>query len=234
MSEVIPVEVASQSAFLEQYITPLLPIAELLYYACGIGLFIVAIIGLKQLRLARKTAKVNSARESLKLSAEQCERYAKQIIPTARKLLETINASNLNDFFDAWEIKVSKTHIELIRNKKITSNIQPSQLPLNEICEVLNGIESFSQFFTCGLANELCAYHCLGKAHIDLVTKLLPFIIIHRTSSKHNYWKNTLCLYIIWKNRCEKETLSAKQKELQKALNSIEDVNIPIIDIDCE
>lgn len=211
-------------SFAAQYIEPLLPYAELLYYSCGIGLLVVAIIGLHQIVIAKRAIHITSRREALKLSAEQCKRYSDEIIPLTSKVLD---ATRSDAFFDSWESKLTKNGISLVRKpEKITIKSLPK-----ELTSLLNSIESFSQFFTCGLADERSAYNCLGGAHVETVTRYLPILMLQ---AKQGYWKNTMTLYFSWRMRKEREKLSLQRKELEQQMNDNADVSIPILGADCK
>ena len=52
------VQVISNTSFANQYITPLLPYFEILYYLCSFALLVVAIIGLRQFVLTKRIEKL--------------------------------------------------------------------------------------------------------------------------------------------------------------------------------
>ncbi|MEK5374521.1 hypothetical protein [Paenibacillus sp. FSL P2-0173] len=59
-------------------------VLEITYFITSSLLFIIAIIGLQQLSIARNSAKMNAKREAYKLAAEQCSYYLEVIVSKVR------------------------------------------------------------------------------------------------------------------------------------------------------
>ena len=83
------------------------PFFELIYFASGVIIAITAIKALGQLKLTKKTLSTNSERDALRITAEQCDNYLKNIIPLQIELNEQIEKNNVK-FFDNWKIEINK------------------------------------------------------------------------------------------------------------------------------
>ena len=99
-----------EQSFTSKYVIPSLPYFEIFYYLCTLGLLVVAIIGLRQIVLARKIAKANAKRDALKVAADQCKNYADKIIPLAGVLAEKTQNLKLKQ---AFCVSVEKNQIRI-------------------------------------------------------------------------------------------------------------------------
>ena len=229
------VQIAENTTFTNQYVVPILPYFEILYYLCSFGLLIVAIIGLKQFVLTRRIAKANSRRDALKVSAEQCKNYADNILPLVRILLSKTHKLKMKE---AFSVSVKNSTIQVKRESPLTdSDYKAFQEVYSDFANAFNAIESFSQYLTSGLADERNAYLCLGDLHLSVVKPFLPILVME--AQEGNMWCNTLRIYVIWYNRKQRDIVENKQNSLikqerllEKQKKNFDDTGISIIDVD--
>jgi len=214
-------DIIQQQTFFSTYLEPLMPYAELCYYICGIFILIVAFLGLRQIKIAKQTFHINSTREGLKLTAEQCKMYADEIIPVWKDIYKDIKD---NVFLKSWEFKSDNQKFELVftgNEDDVKKLVIPDNLSL-----LLNKIEAFSLFFACRIANEKAAFLCLGLAHVDIIKKVLPIIM---PMYQKGYFKNTMFLFSLWSQRIEQEKLLNKKYEIEKMLKKSNKIDLSVI-----
>lgn len=201
--------------------TYLLQILQGLYFLSGIGLFVAAIIGLKQLTIAKETAKMNAKRESLKLANSQINFYLTDIIK-----LQDI----LDDEIEEKDVRIYKNAQFIIDGKKITVKLNSSKEEFKKITtitkpllNVLNAMECFSSFFISGLADEEIAFKAVGKTFCNTARKLMPDLVLHAPGGYHT---DVLDLFLLWNARLEKRDLQKKKETVEERLSKIDNKTI--------
>lgn len=205
----------------EKYVVPILPYFDILYCLLTLGLLIVAWKGLKQIALGREIANLNAHRDALKVAAEQCKLYAETIIPASTHL--SLNPKLLQ-IIDSFSVSVKNSTISLTPNKgiKVESDINSIRFD-SDFISLLNAIESFSQYFTSGLADEENAYKCLGYAHLSIVSPFIPLLVLRDQVRHEHKWRNTLTLFITWHERQHMEKIEYQKQELSKTTQLLEE-----------
>jgi hypothetical protein len=178
-------------------------------------------VGLRQLTIAKDNAKMNATREAYKLAADQCSYYLEHIIPLQNKLDKLIDDRKI-EFFQKAKVTVGKDKIEVRNdsNKEFKEEIEPIA---EDLLAVLNRMESFSIFFTSGVASESVAFSSVGATFCNTTISLLP--IIARVSSDGNF-QNVQKLFFVWHARVQLEKLRLNKEMLEKQLIYIEEKNI--------
>jgi len=229
-----------EPSFIAKYIDPILPYCELVNCLLTLGFLVVAIIGLKQISLARQAANLNATRDALKVSAEQCRHYANRIIPLA----DTLSSRRKEfSFFDCFSFSVKQSRILLEKNRDIKpADVQQLDTAYySEFAPLFNEVESFCQYLTSGLADEKDAYLCLGDAFLSMISPYIPLLVL-RAQEGHK-WCNTLAIFVTWYNRQkresierEKHAISEKSDSLdkEKALYDSDGINVLDIDSFCK
>ncbi|MGV0967280.1 hypothetical protein [Empedobacter falsenii] len=94
-------------------------ILEVIYFLTGPFLVIIALYGLKQIRLAsvqiretRESRRISSQREAYQIAAEQCKYYLETIIPLVNNLDKIIKEKNL-EYFSKTEITINSDEINI-------------------------------------------------------------------------------------------------------------------------
>lgn len=223
-------------SFTERFVVPALPFFEILYYLSSFGLLIVAIIGLKQISLGRQIAVVNARRDALKVSAEQCKLYSDTILPFS-STLRSNQLYQLYTGFLSFSVKDSTIYVTP-KDSKIDVDKYLVSLDSNFL-RFFNAIESFSQYFTSGLADEENAYECLGNVHLSIASPYIPLLALRDQARCEHNWRNTLKLFVTWYARQQLENIEYKKSKLshttellenEEALHTFEPISV--LDVD--
>lgn len=181
-------------------------VLEIIYFLTTPLLLIVTILGLKQITVAKNTAKENERRESYKLALEKSSCYVKEIIMKSLVVFEYLKEKDI-DSFGTSSIQVKNKNLKVKTNFTVDMD---SQEKYNEFITIANEIDVFAVCFVAGVAEEKIAYDIVGEHYIELVEKLLPIIGVNGIQS----YGNLLNLYYKWKER---------SKEKQYVVNRIND-----------
>ena len=188
-------------------------IFELLYFISGIVIAGTAIVALRQLTLAKRELSVNSQRDALRITAEQCENYLKNIVPLHLELNEQIEKNNIK-CFDGWKVEIIHNTISIQHSSEnVNNDVQPV---INLIFNILDATEAFSNYFIFGLADEEKAYRTIGYAYIGNTEKLMPILLCIDNSG---YYRSTIDLFAMWKNNYEKDVLNQNKNEIDDRLS---------------
>lgn len=192
-------------------ITVIKPIVELLYFISGIGLAVFAYYGLQQIAVMKSTSATQARRDALQLTSEQCTLYFEKIIPLQNAFLESLKSKNI-EYFEGWSVEISGNKITAKRKSPPDSE---GLLIVAANLAFLNNMEAFSVYFTSKVADEIIAYHTLGKTFLGTVEKLMPWILHCR---EDGYYKNIVELFVLWHVRAENEKLMAEKDSIEKKI----------------
>ena len=206
-----------EPSFIARYIDPVLPYCGIINCFLTFGALLIARMGLKQISLARQTAIVNAKRDALKIAAEQCQLYADKIILPASELLASKVYSEFNKSY-SFSVKDSSIIIN-----QVGADVDHKAIFWDDdFIRVFNAIESFSQYFTSGLADEEDAYNCLGNVHLKIVSPFIPLLVLRDQKDHEHNWRNTLKLFVNWYSRQQQEIIERKKHELSEAAKLLE------------
>jgi len=153
-----------------------------------LGLVIIAILGLRQLSLAKKglqqsaqLARKAALRESYKLAADQCHSYAGDIVPLIDKCDSELKSLGMNTVLDSFSIQLIDNGIQIKapspfplifkNDPSLWEKVVRSTLPVH------NALEAFSVMFTEGIAAEEVAFSSVGRSFCFNVKRHAPLII---------------------------------------------------------
>ena len=130
------------------------------------------------LTTAKDDLQIRIRRESVILAAEQVEKFGKEIIPSAAKVVDRVRAEGIqinewkleNTLFDTASIKDFEA-----ANKWLRSFKKPEDVPA--LIQILNGLESFAIYFVGGAADERVAYPSVSPVFCSLVRQLAPLLV---------------------------------------------------------
>jgi hypothetical protein len=193
------------------------PYLEAIYFVTGGPLLAVfAFLALKQIQVAKQTAKTSSLREAYRLAAEQAHVYATEIIPKLNELDRLINEKKITLFSEA-KVTVQKGQVRIVRTKAGNELDQIIQiLPL--FLETINRMETFALWFTSKVAAESIAYSSVGPSFVRSVQKLLPPIVVSANNQNH---ENLMRLFLLWYERLEKGRLERERSTLEAKLRGM-------------
>ncbi len=198
-------------------------ILELTYFASGPLLFIVACIGLYQLKIAKDTARLNARRDSLRLAASECDYYHRQIIPLLNALDTAIQENGIV-FFERSEVDVQGETIRVRPNlakDELVKELEKLMTIIKETTEVFNAMEAFALFFVSGVADERVAFSSVGKTYCNSVKQYLPDLV--PISQDGEYYQNIIKLFLIWNTRFEKQQLLKDKGRIEQQLAKVRD-----------
>lgn len=175
---------------------------DLVEICSSILLVIAAYLGLwqivelkKQNKISRKTRKLVEKRESLKLAADLCDHFNRNIIPKMDLFVSVLKERNL-DFFNKAKIQISNDSVSIEYD---TTTENSETIESLKAYDVLNAIESFAIYFVSGLANKKLGFTTLGETYCDFIKRCLPVLIVYGSNSYTSIWK----LFYRWNNQIE-------------------------------
>lgn len=203
-------------------------ILELIYFISGPALLIVAIYALRQIKEARnqvqetrKARLLSAKRESYKIAADKCSYYMETVIPLMNILDKEIDSKKVTYFEKSVVTKTSNSY--KLKPANISKEEKETLFSL-PITEVFNPLESFSLFFTSGVADEKVGYLTLGHTFCESVDSYLPILIM--LSSDQEHYNNIMQLFTIWNTRKEREKLEADKQRIEKAISDKREITI--------
>lgn len=205
-------------------------IVENINFLSGFLIFIVALIGLYQLKIAKDSIKINSEREAAKLAFELCEKY----IPILKKLRNELVTKMYDLDIDAEKIEKLDLHA-LDEIKDNNENISEFKKLLekydeieDELFNLVDKLEEFSISFTRKLADEQFAYSSEFLNFYQFCNLCSVEVIKTRKERPNDkaIFEHVIELYSIWKERNEKEKIEHQVKNLLAKSSKLNDRKI--------
>ncbi|EPC4056230.1 TPA: hypothetical protein NJ084_004494 [Vibrio parahaemolyticus] len=204
------------------FLSSVRPYLETLYFIAGIVVAFAAIYALKQISILKMTLQVQSKRDALKITSEQCELYFNQIIPLQDSFYNNLEKHSIK-YFEGWSVDIENDSISVSRQS------QPKMENFEKIIgslSVLNALESFSAFFVSKVADERVAYDTVGTNFLGFTKNLMPWIIGCR---KDGHFKNLTQLFVLWETRRLHLELLQEKRDLNKKLRNTQmKITVPI------
>lgn len=193
-------------------------IIENIFYLCAPLAFIIALLGLYQIKVAKDSIKINSRRNSMAFSFQISEDYIPKMIESCDSLVDKLTALNIDyrtfqyekirDFRNLEEEHFDKEQFKLL--KENYSNLD------TDFHSLIEKLESFSLPFICGLADEELGYNIDSLKFVEFFQICSPFFHFNRLELNDDnlIYKNSSELYLQWLNRTEKDKLEQKMQKL--------------------
>lgn len=193
-------------------------ILENLYFLSGPLVLIVAIFGLKQIKIAKDSLRINSKRQSAILAFDLSQKYMETIQTDYENLtdqmselgidytkLEELNLPNLK-LID----KKNKNYSEFEKAKKYCEDLEFAY------SQILNKLEAYSVPFNNKIADEEIAYNLDVLQYISLCNLCAAGIVSYREKDGEGtlIYKDIIELYDIWKNRNEEQIIESQVSSL--------------------
>ena len=199
-------------------------ILEILYFISGPVVAVAALIGLRQLSIAKRTASASAKRDAFKLSSQQISFYLNEMIPRQNELSDFADSEGL-DLLEKSEVSVD--------SENITISVEEVDDPVDQmkklgpyVLPVMNGMESFAAPMVSGVAAESVAFAAVGRTYCDSVRRLAPILV---PLANDGYFRNVLALFYFWNPRLERENLMFQKAEIDSKLSKITRRHIPPI-----
>jgi hypothetical protein len=221
-------------------------ILELLYFLSGIVLTGVAIVGMRQVRIAaaqvklaseqlnlsRELASANAKREAAKLAAEQCRYFAEKCVPAFEHFIGKYRANHLT-FLEA---RLKPTEPQFVIQggefQSINCNVPLIQREFlvvqSELLAVLNGLEYFAIAFAAGVADEDIGYRETALGFCEAVVFTMAAIYHLRTQNRGRY-DSAVRLFEIWTRRTIARSVAPFMSSMQALIAQANSDKIKII-----
>jgi hypothetical protein len=198
------------------WLLKLRPILELLYFASGIVLTIVAIYGLRQIALTKSIANKNARRESIKFAADRCQYYSEVCVPLTSALLTAYKKQNLTFFNDQkFRVEGGRVVDHNFNGAKIKACADGIPVIAQELSACLNSLETFAVPFVAGVADDELGFQVTGFSFCDTLEGLMIILFILLKGRNSHSFESCLKLYEVWHTRLEAE----KMKPLIESMN---------------
>jgi hypothetical protein len=219
---------------------------ELLYFSSGIIVAVAALIGLRQLFLAKSllTAteqqvrlanealsqaktdlETRSRRESVVLAAERCADFA-NIVMRGLKQLETAIDAGVQ--VTRWKLKDADFNWKSLEDEKQgkawAAEVLKTPSAHNEIAACANDLEGFAIYFATGAADEELACPVAGPVFCERVEYLAAHIISAREGTAgltSGPYQNTIRLYNLWSERLKAQQLTKDLTRTKQQLGAL-------------
>lgn len=208
---------------------------ELLYFVSGPVVAVIAYLALGQIRVAKKqieeqkkSLRISSKRDALKLTADQVTLYLDKIINLQNVLNAKLKADGI-DILDKFTVEFDSGSIKVTPPKE-DYKFEDFTFFIKEYLDVANAMESFSTYFASGVADEKVAYLSLGSTFCSSMEKMVPILI--PLSNDGRRFSSTLTLYSIWGARLEAEILERQKLDIEKKLKSKKQVSVNVVGAD--
>jgi hypothetical protein len=193
-------------------------ILELLYFAAGVTIAVVACMGLRQVKAAaaqvkiateqlnfsREIASVHAKREAAKLAADQCLYFADKCVPALRVAYEKYKEQKLTFIgvrtnpkepqFVVKDGEFANVNCDVALVEREYAKFEP------EILTVINGLEYFAIPFAVGVADEEIGYRETALGFCEAIPFCMAVIYLFRTKNRGRF-DSTIRLYEIWSRR---------------------------------
>jgi hypothetical protein len=206
-------------------------ILENLYLLSGPVLAILGFVAIFQLKLTKKAIIVGSKRQAAELASSQIDNYLTNIIKDQDTLFELNQEQKIQR--KRFENLVTFTREEILiqfeDEKALNSYAGKSMTNLTEILGVLNKMESFSTYFTKGVADEEIAFSAVGRTFCHSVEVYSFDISIMRNNKDNGAFNNIVELYNVWNERLKSERLTKELIDKQEELKNLKIQKVDIL-----
>ncbi|MFC6333149.1 hypothetical protein ACFP56_10990 [Paenibacillus septentrionalis] len=200
------------------------PYFEILYFFSGILLVGTLIIGIYQFKTLKEDIRLRNTRQSVEKSIEYMGWFAIEYLPASEKLSDIMRENNVPKY--QGKINPSFLFDENYTEENFINNMADTVLKGNAH-ELVNQLEYFSAAMISGLADEKLSYAPLSRAFCNHIEKLYyGLICFSRQDNETEIYSNIIQLYLLWKNRMEKQDLLNQRREIDSRINTIPDNSI--------
>jgi hypothetical protein len=199
---------------MENFVSGLRQVFELLYFISGIVLAVFAFYGLQQIRLLKTDITTKNKRQAVEKSIEYLDKFANKLIPQSTKC---------NEFLSAKGIPINVGNIDFTKIIELTSSQKEIlQKKYDGYCEFnlnhfANELELLAAAINSGLADEDLLIKPMGRTFCRMIEKLYDHICYHRFLSEDMY-VNIVTLYTSWKEQTIQSELINQKSEIEKNL----------------
>lgn len=212
---------------------------ELLYFASGIVIAIIAVIALRQvkiaseqLKLTRDLANTNVKREAAKLAAEQCRYFAEDCVPALSAVVEKYHRQNLT--FLQKRLKANEPQFGIKGGEFVSVNCDAAltakeypQVEM-EMLKYLNGLEYFAMVFASGVADEDIGYRETALSYCEGINFCMV-ALYHLRSQNRGRFDSAIRLFELWNRRTTARAVAPFMSSMQALIDQASNDKIKII-----
>jgi hypothetical protein len=221
---------------------------EIAYFGSGVLLVLVAVAGLRQLSLAKRslqaardqlhlaaesltTAKdeirIRSEREAVSLAAQRCEKFAEELVPRHYEHVANIQKEGVTIY--RWQMRDGQflwnSFEQEAGARKWITTVQQNEAASKSFMALLNDLEAFAIYFATGAADEKVAYPVVGALFCSWLEAFAPYLASIRADTPKGIvsgaFENAVALYGIWSGRTRKRQLEADANRINLELSGI-------------
>lgn len=195
---------------------------------------VLAILGfaaILQLRLTKKAIIISSQRQAAELASKQIEYYTNVIIPLQDELFEIEESQKLKrlKFIGLKNFTYEEIKSKIDNDKIVDEQNKISIVNVTKILRIINAMESFSTYFTKGVADEEIAYSSIGRTFCHSVENYSFDISFMRPEKDKKAFDNLVFLYDIWQSRLNSEKIAKELIEKQQEFQNIQTKKVNIL-----
>jgi len=203
-------------------------LVENIYLLSGPVIAILGFVAILQLKLTKKTLQITSKRQAAELATRQVEIYTNEIIIQQNQIDEFEKTNGIKRIDIDCKLFTQDELFNLMSNENISKRRDDFLKNVNSIVTMLNSMETFSLYFTKGIADEEIAYSAIGVTFCETVKHYSFELSASRYEAEENVYYNIIKLYDIWNSRIQSENLN---KEILIKQNEFKQLSKKKIDI---
>ena len=185
-----------------------------------IAVVVIAGLGLNSLRLAKKDMITRSKRESVLLSMERMDEFARKIIPANSKLLTKMRMEGVPVFVKSVDDVRFESPVNKSEMKRATAWLKLISDKASVI-HLMNIVEAWSGYFTNRLADEEVVFGPCSQTFCSFVMQNYAHYLIARGKNNSGNYPNTIDLFLAWRHRLGKEEQGQTMNKLLESLRSL-------------
>ena len=205
---------------MNETITSIRPLAELLYFLSSILLIAGLYITYKQLTLIKKDIRIRNQRASAEKAIEACNRYLCEFIPKSNQNFSDRATFKIGFYKgpigDFSNDSIPKANMEeCVKRYKILSWVP-----------ALNTLEGLAAYFTTGVADESVGFRVIGRTFCSTVETNYDYIALSRKEKASGYWGCIVELYCLWRPRLTKAELELTKQIMDEKISALQEKGI--------
>ena len=195
------------------------PLVEFLYLLSGPLMLLGLLIAILQLIFYRREAKDRFERETIINSMNILHSKLKDICKHISEL------KNLDSYHDVpeFEGEIKSLHragINCTNECLAKYNDDDNYEYYNIICDILNELETLSQYVLSGITNEELCYKLEGANYLEIVEDYKPFLAFEIEKEDDVFYENLKTLYQLWSEKRSHDITFNEHKKLSSNLKS--------------
>jgi hypothetical protein len=207
------------------FLTDVRPYLEALYFLGTLVIAVVAIYGIKQIRLMQTDMKMRADRAAKERAIGLCSDYLLEYVQLANDSDKEFEKKNLKRYTGP----VGDFTPQSIPAEWVDKGDFLKRLKDRSWLSSMNRLESIAAGFTTGVADEETGFGIIGRTFCHTVKHRYDLIAGCRFESADPYWNNIVQLYLTWSPRLNKAELESFRDQIDSAIATIPDKRIPPI-----